>query len=150
MLYRGMDRAQLDAAYNNGAAVANYQAIKADWNARSALLRESRRGHLDLAYGGDPRTRLDLFLAGSPRAPTLMFIHGGYWQMNDKEGFTFLAEGPLARAINVAIVEYTLAPDARMDQIVGEIHQAIAWLASHLGDFGVDPARLYVCGHSAG
>jgi len=86
----------------------------------------------------------------SQRAPTLMFIHGGYWQRNDKEGFAFLAEGPLAHGINVAVVEYTLAPDARMDQIVNEIRHAVAWLAEHLGDYGADPARIYVGGHSAG
>jgi len=150
MLYRGMDRAQLDSAYNNSAAVANYEAIKADWQARSARVRQRRRGHLDLEYGEAPRQRLDLFLAKSPSAPTLMFIHGGYWQRNDKEEVTFLAEGPLARGINVAIVEYTLAPAARLDVIVAEIRRSVAWLAEHLGDHGADPARIYLSGHSAG
>jgi acetyl esterase/lipase len=150
MFYRGMDRAQLDAAYNNGAAVANVDAIRADWDARSMRVRQGRHGHLDLAYGTAPRQRLDLFLADRPRAPTLMFIHGGYWQMNDKERFAFVAEGPLARGINVAVVEYTLAPEARMDLIVEEIGGSIAWLSKHLGDHGADPARIYVSGHSAG
>jgi arylformamidase len=150
MLYRGMDRAQLDAAYNNSAAVANVDAIRVDWDARSARVRHGGRGHLDLAYGAAPRERLDLFLAGRPLAPTLMFIHGGYWQMNDKERFAFIAEGPLARGVNVAVVEYTLAPEARMDRIVEEICRSVAWLADHLGDYGADPARIYVSGHSAG
>jgi arylformamidase len=150
MLYRGMDRAQLDAAYNNSAAVPTVDATRADWDARSASVRQSRRDHLDLAYGDRPRQRLDLFLADSPSAPTLMFIHGGYWQNNDKERFDFLAEGPLAHGINVAVVEYTLAPDARLDQIVGEIRRSVAWLDEHLGDYGADPARIYVSGHSAG
>src|SRR3954449_818339 len=86
MLYRGMDRAQLDAAYNNTAAVPERDAIVADWAARSARVRREREGHLDLHYGDGPRERLDLFLAADPNAPTLAFIHGGYWQMNDKEG----------------------------------------------------------------
>jgi hypothetical protein len=67
MLYRGMDRAQLDTAYNNSAAVTNYNAIKADWHARSARVRQSRRGHLDLEYGDTPRQHLDPFLTDSPR-----------------------------------------------------------------------------------
>src|ERR1043166_2516194 len=121
MLYRGMDRAQLDAAYNNSNAVPTADAIRADWDARSASVRQRRRGHLDLAYGDTPRQRLHPFLAADPSSPTLMFIHGGYWQQNDKERFAFLAEGPLARGINVAVVEYTLAPEARMDRIGGEI-----------------------------
>src|SRR5262249_36116131 len=110
MLYRGMDRGALDAAYNNSAAVPARSAIYADWNARSAALRSTQRCQLDLAYGVSPRERLDLFLAPEAGAPTLVFIHGGYWQMNDKESFSFLAEGPLRRGINAVIVEYTLAP----------------------------------------
>src|SRR5207244_13239198 len=83
MLYRGMERAQLDAAYNNSAAVLERDAIVADWAARSAKVRREIAGHLDLAYGDTPRERLDLFLAADPDAPTLAFIHGGYWQIND-------------------------------------------------------------------
>lgn len=149
-LYRGMDRAQLDAAYNNGAAVANRDAIVADWAVRSAQLRRERGSHLDLPYGDAPRERLDLFLAADPKAPTLAFIHGGYWQMNSKENFAFLAAGPLARGINVASIGYTLAPEARLDRIVAELRRAVQWLAERLGDFGADPARLYVSGWSAG
>jgi len=100
MLYRGMDRAQLDAAYNNSAAVTERDAIVADWAARSARVRREYAGRLDLAYGETPRERLDLFLAADPKAPTLAFIHGGYWQMNDKESFAFIAEGLLPLGIN--------------------------------------------------
>ncbi len=150
MLYRGMDRTQLDTAYNNTAAVPERDAIVAGWAARSARVRRDRPGHLDLAYGGSPRERLDLFLAADPKAPTLAFIHGGYWQMNDKEGTTFLAEGVLPHGINFALIEYTLAPAARLDRIVAEVRRAALWLAEHLGDYGADPARLYVSGHSAG
>jgi arylformamidase len=150
MLYRGMDRAQLDAAYNNTAAVPERDAIIADWLVRSAKVRRERPGHLDLAYGDSPRERLDLFLAADPMAPTLAFIHGGYWQMNDKEGTNFLAEGVLPHGINFALIEYTLAPAARLDRIVAEVRRAVQWLAEHLGDYGADPARLYISGHSAG
>src|SRR6201993_5498916 len=62
MLYRGMARAQLDAAYNNSAAVPERDEIVAGWAARSARVRRECAGHLDLAYGDTPRERLDLFL----------------------------------------------------------------------------------------
>jgi acetyl esterase/lipase len=150
MLYRGMDRTQLDAAYNNTAAVPERGAIVADWAARSATVRREHTGHLDLTYGDSPRERLDLFLAANPKAPTVAFIHGGYWQMNDKENFAFFAAGLLPLGINLAVIEYTLAPAARLDRIVAEIRRSVQWLAEHLGDYGADPARLYVSGHSAG
>jgi arylformamidase len=150
MLYRGMDRAQLDAAYNNGAAVPERDAIIADWARRSDRLRSQQQGHLDLQYGDSARERIDLFLAADPKAPTLAFIHGGYWQMNNKEDYAFLGEGTLPHDINLALIEYTLAPTARLDQIVAEVRRAVQFLAEHLGDYGADPERLYVSGHSAG
>lgn len=150
MLYRGMDRAQLDAAYNNRAAVKNYAALKLAWARRSAHVRAIRRARLDLAYGSAPRQRLDLFLADERGAPTLAFIHGGYWQRNDRSEYSFIAEGPLAHGVNVALVEYTLAPEARINQIVAEIRLAMTWLAEHLGEYGAAPKRIYVSGHSAG
>ncbi|MBU6496970.1 MAG: alpha/beta hydrolase [Rhodospirillales bacterium] len=152
MLYRGMDRAQLDTAYNNLAAVPAHPKLFADWARRSARFRGWHHGYLNLAYGERPRERLDLFLAANPAAPTLAYIHGGYWQMpfQTKETYSTLAEGALSHGLNVAMVEYTLAPEARMDLIVDEVHQAIGWLHEHLGDYGADGERLYVAGHSAG
>jgi hypothetical protein len=88
-------RAQLDAAYNNSAAVPERDAIVAGWAARSARVRREYAGRLDLAYGETSRERLDLVLAADPQAPTLVFIHGGYCQMNDKENFAFFGEGLL-------------------------------------------------------
>jgi acetyl esterase/lipase len=145
-----MDRPQLDAAYNNTDAVPERGAVVADWAARSATVRREHAGHLDLSYGDSSHERLDLFLAANPKAPTLAFIHGGYWQMNDKENFAFFAEALLPLGINLAVIEYTLAPAARLDRIVIEVRRSVQWLAEHLSEYGADPARLYVSGHSAG
>jgi arylformamidase len=95
-------------------------------------------GHLGLAYGETSRERLDLFLAADPQAPTLVFFHGGYWQINDlvKESFAFFAEALLPLGINLAVIEYTLAPTARLDRIVGEVRRSVRWLAEHLGEYG--------------
>ena len=147
--YLGMDRAQLDAAYNNSAAVADSPRILADWQARSDRLRAAHPQHLDLRYGDAERNRIDYFVARRD-APVLVFIHGGYWQMRAKENFSFLAAGPLAHGINVALVGYTLAPEQRLTGIVAEVRAAIAWLAAALERLGGDPARIYVSGWSAG
>ena len=80
----------------------------------------------------------------------LVFIHGGYWQRNDKDIFAFLAEGPRAHGIDVAVLGYTLAPDVRLTDIVGEIHQALTVLHGRAEDFGFDRDRLFVGGWSAG
>lgn len=149
-VYRGMDQAALDAAYNNTAAVADSARILADWERRSAEIAAQYPHHLDLRYGARERNRIDFFPAARTNSPVLVFIHGGYWQMRAKETFRFLAEGPLAHGISVANIGYTLAPEASLRDIVDEVSSAIGWTAEHAAGFGADPARIYVSGWSAG
>ena len=149
MLYRGMDRAALDAAYNNSAAVKDSAQIVAGWEARSAKLRAAHPEGMGLRYGPAERNRIDYFAARRD-APVLAFIHGGYWQNRSKEVFSFVAEGPLAWGINVALIGYTLAPQIRLDGIVAEIHAALDWLQSGIGMLGGDASKLYLSGWSAG
>lgn len=148
-VYRGMDRAALDAAYNNSAAVANSSELLTEWEARSARLCAEWPGHLDLRYGPAERNRIDYFPAGQG-GPVLAFIHGGYWQMRAKETFRFLAAGPLAHGVNVAFIGYTLAPGKRLEGIVAEVREAIAWLAARVAGYGGDPERILISGWSAG
>ena len=151
-LYRGRDRAALDAAYDNTAAVPNSAALLADFEARSARLRADKPQHLDLRYGPAERNRIDYFAAPptTKPGPILVFIHGGYWQMRAKETFSFLAAGPLAHGIHVALPGYTLAPALSLDGIVNEVRAAIRWIAHHAADFGGDTTRIIVSGWSAG
>lgn len=128
-LYRGMDRAALDAAYNNGAAVPNSAEIVTKWTARSGELRNRHAATMDQRYGPAERNRIDLFPAARAGGPLLVFIHGGYWQMRAKENFSFIAEGPLAHGISVALAGYTLAPQIRLDGIVSEIRAALDHLS---------------------
>jgi arylformamidase len=149
-IYRGMDRAALDAAYNNTAAVADSAQWLARWTEASAQLREKPAARLDIPYGNGPRARLDYLPSQRSRAPLFVFIHGGYWQRNDKNMFTCMGEGPLARGFDVALPGYTLGPEARLRDIVEEINGALSFLFEHARDFGFDRDRLFVGGWSAG
>jgi arylformamidase len=147
--WRGMSQQDLDRGLNNGAAVAGSGDIVAGWDRRSAELRATHSDHLDLRYGPRERNRLDFLKAGE-KAPTLVFIHGGYWQMRAKEAFTLFAEGPIAHGINVALIGYTLAPEATLEEIVAEIHRGLDFLAEQLPALGGDANRIAVSGWSAG
>jgi arylformamidase len=150
VIYRGMNRAELDAAYNNSEAVADSPQWLARWREASARVRARPDARLDIVYGEQPRARLDYFPSGTVWPVLFLFIHGGYWQRNEKETFAFVAEGPLRHGIDVATVGYTLAPDASLTEIVGEIHQALDYLCAHADALGFDAERIYVGGWSAG
>jgi arylformamidase len=147
--WRGLSREQLDLGLNNGVAVKGSADIVAGWERRSTEIRARHSGHLDLRYGPRERNRID-FLKAREKAPTLLFIHGGYWQHRAKEVFTVFAEGPMTHGINVALIGYTLAPEATLDEIVAEIHAGIDFLAERLPALGADANGIVVSGWSAG
>src|SRR5882757_2608626 len=147
--WRTMSQQDRDLGLNNGVAVPGSADIVAGWDKRSAEMRARYSGHLDLRYGPRERNRID-FLKCTDGGPTLLFIHGGYWQTRAKETFAVFAGGPMAHGINVALIGYTLAPDATLDEIVAEIHGGLDFLAAQLPDLGGDPDGIVVSGWSAG
>lgn len=150
IIWRGMTRVELDAAYNNGLAVRNSAEKMAEWTERSARLRRERPEALDIPYGPKPRNRIDIFRSGHSSAPLFAFIHGGYWQRNSKEVFSCVAAGPLAHGFDVALIGYTLAPEATLTEIVGEVRTALRWLRQHGSEHGISANRILVSGWSAG
>jgi acetyl esterase/lipase len=144
-----LSRAARDAAYNNTAAVPDVAALHEARTRASVAVRAAHPGALDLPYGPGERNRIDVFPATSASAPCLVFIHGGYWQMNSKESFACLGEGVRAHGWSAAFVGYSLAPQATLSQIVEEISAALDWLAANGRCHGAG-GPLVVSGWSAG
>jgi arylformamidase len=145
-----LSRAARDTAYNNNLAVVNSAVLVERRNAASAAFRATHPAGLDVPYGPAPRQRFDLFPASSAAAPCLIFIHGGYWQRNTREDFACFAEGVLAHGWSMALPGYTLAPEATLREIVGEIRRALDWLGADGSKHGVGGGPIVVSGWSAG
>ncbi|WP_130903752.1 MULTISPECIES: alpha/beta hydrolase [unclassified Pseudomonas] len=139
----------LDQAYNNVAAVGNFPQIMQGFRQRSAQTYKRHAWQRDLAYGDAIRERFDWYAQTTAGAPTLLFIHGGYWQASDKEDYAFIAEGLIEAGCNVGLLEYTLAPEASMGTIVGQIGKALDYLLAHREFFNIGQ-QVVLCGHSAG
>ncbi len=142
--WAALSRRERDAAYNNTEAVPDSTALIEDRVAASAAFRASARATLDLMYGDTQREAWDIFHGPADAAPTLAFIHGGYWQRNRREDFAILAEGAAAMGWNVALCGYTLAPEARMERICAQVMRALDALAPRLS------GPLVLSGWSAG
>lgn len=112
---------------------------------------ETLRANFDMAYGPDARHRIDLFHADNDGpSPLLIFFHGGYWKANSKDSRRFIAETWVERGISVALVNYRLAPNATLPEIVDDARKAVAWLVDYAGQLGLDARRVIVSGNSAG
>ena len=84
-----------------------------------------QRARTDIPYGPRPRNRLDLFLPEAAPHGLLVFVHGGYWLGFDREMWSHLASGAVARGWACAIPSYTLAPEARIAAMTQEIARAV-------------------------
>ncbi|OYX23282.1 MAG: alpha/beta hydrolase, partial [Rhodobacterales bacterium 32-66-7] len=135
------DRDHANAAFIPGAA--DYAPR---WAVKAEAFRTATAGgaRLDLAYGPGARQSLDLFLPDKSPKGVVVFVHGGYWHLFDKSYWSHLAAGPLALGFAVAMPGYTLAPEARIAAMTGEIAAACRFVASQVA------GPMIVTGHSAG
>lgn len=145
-----MDQKTLDDAYNNTQADPDWDATYARLQAESAGLYHDFGCIRDIAYGPEPRERFDYFLCGAPNAPLFIFIHGGYWQRCTKADFALCARGALERGFDAVLAEYTLAPQATMTQIVGEIGMLLDFLGASNERYTTARRAVCLSGHSAG
>ena len=145
-----LDPLWLDAEYNNRARVADHAQVLGRWARASALVRGQRGTHLDLAYGTGVGETLDIFLTAAPKAPVLVFLHGGYWRSLDKSDHSFIAPSFTADGALVVLPNYALCPAVSVEHIVLQAAAAVAWVWRHAVQFGGDPSRIALVGHSAG
>jgi len=150
-VFRHYDRAALDSEYNNRTKVKDAMDWIARYGAESARARAELPMRFDVPYGPHHAERLDVFPAARPEpAPIHVFVHGGYWHRLDKSDFSFVVRGLRPAGAVTVVVNYGLIPSIDMDTLVRQCRSAVAWTYKNARDFGGDPARLYVSGHSAG
>ncbi len=116
---------------------------------------ESVMANLPYRSGSDApeRCTLDLYLPEHPEsAPLLVWFHGGSLQGGHKadEFNRKVAEGFQAQGFAVVMVNYRLSPDVRFPVYVEDAAAAMAWALFRAADYGLDPARVFAGGHSAG
>ncbi|MFB2553065.1 alpha/beta hydrolase [Ensifer soli] len=132
--------------------VPDFDAVAAEFAARSRAVSDKARLLADRRYGSGLRECVDILLPPQPRtgAPLHVFVHGGYWRSGEKENYRLVAAPVLEAGGIAAIVEYDLMPAARLSVLVDQVRRAVLWLQARAAEFGADPSRLTVSGHSAG
>jgi arylformamidase len=132
--------------------VADFDGVVAEIVRESGVARSELPMASDIAYGSGQSERLDLFFPQERGRdmPVHLFVHGGYWRMFSKQDFSCIAQTITRAGAIAVIVDYALMPAARMAAIVDQIRRARNWLLEYITDYGGNPARLTVSGHSAG
>jgi acetyl esterase/lipase len=93
---------------------------------------------------------LDLYLPERRSFPVVVFAHGGSWYRGNKAMHGYLGVFLAKHGIGAALVNYRLAPRVRHPGPAQDLARAFAWVHEHIAEYGGDPDRLFLSGHSAG
>ena len=154
-IYLGFDQAELDREYSPSSRIDNINVFLDAYasTSRKVRIKATNEGSClqNLAYGSQKDERLDLYLPSTTAgAPLHIFIHGGYWRALSKDDSAFAAPMFQQEGSFFAALDYTLAPNATLTQIVRQNRRAISWLFDNADNWGFDRNRIYLSGSSAG
>ena len=117
----------------------------------------------DIAYGSDKRQRLDVYVpkqegtaeqqgvaASGAARPVVIFWYGGSWQMGSKSEYKFVGAALAERGFVTVLPDYRLYPQVKFPDFLDDAAKAVVWVQQHAQEFGGDPRRIVLMGHSAG
>jgi acetyl esterase/lipase len=107
----------------------------------------------NVGFGPGARDLLDIYQPATPGAgplPVIIFWHGGGW-VDGKKGFYRFVGAALAQLGYVTILpNYRVYPEVRFPAFLDDAARAVLWVQQHAGEYGADPHRIVLMGHSAG
>ena len=105
------------------------------------------REELGITAELNQRCRLDVYAPATKKPfSTVIWFHGGGLTQGERSiPLPFRNQG-----IAVVTANYRLSPGVKSPVFIEDAAAAIAWTFKHIADFGGDPQRIFVSGHSAG
>jgi acetyl esterase/lipase len=107
----------------------------------------------DIPYATPAQERqvLDVYSPSHAKnLPVVFWIHGGGWQAGDKSSVQIKPRAFADKGFVFVSTNYRLLPRVDMGTIVRDIALSIHWVHDHIAEYGGDPKRLLIMGHSAG
>ncbi|CAN5204373.1 alpha/beta hydrolase [soil metagenome] len=110
----------------------------------------------DVAYGPLERQSLDVYApkarasTGAKPAPVLVFFYGGGWDSGRRQDYAFVGQALAAQGFVTVVPDYRLYPQVRYPDFLTDGALAIRWARDHAAQYGGDPNRILLAGHSAG
>lgn len=150
IVWGGYTQEELDRQYDQSTLVPNSGEIAEQARADSAAIRADMECILDVSYGPTVLERLDIFPAAEKGAPVVVYHHGGAWTRSSKDQCSYVAPPFVAAGVNVVVLDFNLAPQVSLDEIVRQNRAGLAWAWHNAAEYGWDRDRIHSVGHSSG
>ena len=102
---------------------------------------------------GHARHVLDIYTPESTvsqKLPVVFWIHGGGWQVGDKGDVALKPKVLTERGCVFVSTNYRLLPEVEMVELIDDVAASLGWVHKNISNYGGDPKRIFVGGHSAG
>ncbi len=152
LVWMNMDQAELDASYDQAFYAPMASQIAARRAANSDLVRKRFGEPLRVSYGPSTVETFDVYKSSKPNAPIFVFIHGGAWLGGEARRNADSAELFLNAGAHYVALDFIAIKSANGDLRVmaDQVRRAVATAYRKAADFGADPERFYIGGHSSG
>jgi arylformamidase len=149
-VYRDYTQDELNVQYSARGTAPDGDVYRDFISENSARVREEMDCRLDVPYGPTPGEVVNVFPAENPGSPIVYFIHGGYWRSSSQKDVDLYAEALVPAGCAYVTVNYLLAPEATIDEVVRQCRAGLAWAYNNAASFNGDPNNVHVVGRSAG
>ncbi len=107
---------------------------------------------LNKNYGNKPRQGLNIHIPKQVKknADVVLFFYGGRWQYGSKDEYSFVADALTSQGFITVIADYRLYPRVDWREFVQDGASAYQWVTNNIQNYGGNPKRVFVMGHSAG
>ena len=152
LVWLDMDQKELDDAYDQAVYAPNQAKVQTRRDVSTARAREALGNPQRLKYGAPQIEGLDLFRTKAANAPVVVYIHGGAWRRGISADNHTPAEMFVHAGAHYLAADFSNIDDHNGDLLpmVDQVRRAVAWTWKNARDFGGDPKKLYVIGHSSG
>jgi acetyl esterase/lipase len=119
--------------------------------ANSATLTGRYDRSTDHSYGPESRQKLDVYSPKDAKdRPVVVFFYGGSWTAGRRGLYRFVGAALAQRGIVTVVPDYRLYPQVKFPLFLDDGALAVSWVQKHAHEFGGDPRRIVLMGHSAG
>jgi arylformamidase len=150
LVYLDYSQEELNAQYNQATLVPDITSYMDYWATSGSEARNSLDCMLNLSYGSSKVELLDIFSTIKKKAPIHVHIHGGAWRQLSKEHVSYPAPHFVSAGANFIPINFGLAPEYALSDIVDQIRTAINWVWQNANSFDGDREQIFLSGVSSG
>jgi arylformamidase len=149
-VYLQYTQAELNDQYNQQVLVPDISGYMQQWSDATLAAKSELPCVADISYGVHEDQTLDLYGDTITGAPLLVFVHGGAWKALTKNESGYGAPPFVEAGIAFAALNFSVIPNATIDQMVRQAREAVKYLYLEHEKFNFDRQKIHVLGQSSG